>query len=386
MRARGLLLLTLLGASACTTTTTLTPAALAPLRAPAAGDAVVLDAPGGGKVRVDANSRIRFRLTDGRQTPWMPVRDLAPGEDGLFFRYRVPFGQLGALDGADLSPEDHARLLGWQGAEATADPDGVYLVGPAARAALRARAEAPEPLSGRWRTQLPSGAWTGWMDGETLRSALEAGLELESGVLWRDIADAEIKNFSGGKTLGLIIGGAAVIATIAALSKGGCCKGLAAATTETAVRGAYVGTVIAVHHQPVPARLPVRVSDARDPGVAQSDLQEPTSGATRLFTGAARRRADFEVVPSLQTMATLSAPEGLEQTGALSLRFSHAWELGGRGAGRRALGAGGGGPPRSASSASAEPACTYSWTPATAWRCPCRWTWGRGKASCSRPG
>ncbi|MCA9549397.1 MAG: hypothetical protein KC933_05130 [Myxococcales bacterium] len=332
MRGRSPLpVLMLLGATACTTTTAVRPSALAPLHAPVPGDAVVLTSPSGGTVRVDANSRIRFRLADGRQTAWMPVRDLNTGDDGLFVRRRVPLADLTAVDGRGLTDADRDFLEPWEGVQRTSAADGVYLVGAGGRAALRARGEQEAPLSGQWRAQLPDQSWTGWMDGETLLAASRRGLELESGVLWRDITDAEVRNFSGGKTLGLIIGGAAIIAAVAALTDGKPGRVLAETARATA-RVTYMTTVLTVHNRPVHCYRyadPWIDPDAVVDGPVQPSLQEPTSGGTRLFTGVTRRRADIEVVPSLQSMATLSAPEGLEQTAALSLRLAKVWELGG---------------------------------------------------------
>lgn len=337
---RGPLLVLLLPlATACTSTTRVQPAALVPMRNPTSDRAMILKPEEGGKVRVDANSRIRFRRHDGRWTAWMRVGDLNTGQDGLFIRRWVKLKSLPMIEGRNLMDADREHFAHASGVRTSADPQHVLLTRPEGFRTLAARAKSKAPLSGHWRAQLPDQSWTGWMDGATLLAARTDGLELESGVGWQDIAEAEVRNFSGGKTLGLIVGSAAIVATLVALRADGCCHSLGAATAVTSLRtGAYVGSVLSIDNRPIP----YRGGAWRPPSeTLQPNLQESTSGTTRLFSGVTRRRAHLEVVPSLQSMATLSAPEGLEQTGALSLRLAKVWEFGGglRAAGLAAPGA-----------------------------------------------
>ncbi len=327
MRTRLVMLSSAL-ASACTSTTAVTPAALQPLRAPVPGQAAVLQAQGGGRVRLDANSKIRFGLADGQRTPWISVSKLRTSDDGLFIQRTLKLSQVHGLEGADVLDEDLDRLR----LPRAARPHAIYVPGPNVKAALRRLMSGPGTPSGRWRAKLADGSWTGWMQGPALADAHQHGLRLESGVLWAHIAKAEVRNFSGGKTLGLIVGGAAIIATLAALGGGN--KALkthpsaAHIVAHSAARTLYFTSLVLNNPRYTP-----RVSAIRSEG--QDSLQEATSGSTALFSGLTRRRANIEVVPSLQSLATLSAPEGLEQTASLSLRLRKVWELGG---GMRAAG------------------------------------------------
>lgn len=330
MGKRNLLVIGLIATAGCTSTRTISPQGLGPLHSPVAGKAAFLDTSEGGRVRVDANSEVRFTLTTGHKTPWLKARHLRTSEEGLFMGGRVPLSALNGLEACELSQQERTLLPGV--------PDAVsgcrFFGDDAMRDALATLDQAGRVPSGRWRARLPDGGWTAWMRGSALMQAHDRGLVLESGVLWSDIREAEIRNFSGGKTLGLIVVGAAVATAVIALAAAGESPGGSSVGHSDKVvnnvahavhHGLHITAAILNTHQPLPTwRAPLP-----SPSVAQPALRSSTSGSTTLFTGVTRRKATLEVVPSLQSMSTLAAPEGLEQSFALGLRLQQVWEFGG---------------------------------------------------------
>ncbi len=334
MGKQNFVLIGLIATAGCTSTRTITSDGLRPLRHPVSGKAVLLDTPDGGRVRVDANSRVRFTLNGGQKTPWLKARNLRTGSQGLFVGGRVRLGVLDGLEASNLSGSDLASL----GGDPTGAPGCRFFGDTAMGGVLRKLSNAERIPSGRWRARLPDGSWTTWMHGAALMQAHEHGLWLESGVLWSDITEAEVRNFSGGKTLGMIVVGTAVAATVVAIavgSKHGPSGPKVRPASHHGVHhvahslhhGLHITAALLHTHEPLPTwRAPLPPAA---PGVAQPSLYSSTSGSTTLFTGTTRRKATLQVVPSLQTLSTLDAPEGLEQSLALSLRLKEVWEFGG---------------------------------------------------------
>lgn len=177
------------------------------------------------------------------------------------------------------------------------------------------------------RFHLVTGEKTAWLRARSLRTNDDGvfvdGDRKDLGWAWGDIAQAEVKNFSGAKTFALLVGSAAVVATVVALaaaSDGKCCASASVGVAEASLRTAHAAAVLASHGGVGPRADDSAAPDAHDEGAPPV--------AEHLFTGVERRRSVLEVVPSTQAMLPILAPGRYEQSAGVSLRLLDVWELG----------------------------------------------------------
>lgn len=163
-------------------------------------------------VRIDPNSNVRLRRTDGSLTSWVSAGALHLSDDGLFVSARRPVSW-SAIDSAiinELSEEDLLRLRltappGAKVKSATSRyvelrPYGADVRGWLAEF-VKACDEAKAPLPGRWTLSAKKTGLLPVMDGDELRAALDADLEITDGVRWMDLNGADVSNLDGPMTL-----------------------------------------------------------------------------------------------------------------------------------------------------------------------------------------
>ncbi len=306
-------------ATACTTTSAVTTRGVSGLESPTSGEAIYITDEHGAKLRVDPNTLIRFKRTDGAKTPWVRARKLHANGAGVFRIHRLDLDDVESAEIHGLHP-DGVQLLARakpHDAELYEDGELLHLAGPrgsivawvTAYVAHRAdRADASDGAwwardEGRWRFRYPFGGWSTPVDGHALTDAIEDGLDVPVGLAFDDMTGAEVRNFSGSKSLALVVGSAAVIAAIVAAAKSGGGGGGSSGGGGVSAGGrmALATAEVAVHMIDAAARCGRRCAERRrtlpkDALISPMMASPDAIAAQPLFTARARRKSDVEVV------------------------------------------------------------------------------------------
>jgi len=181
------------------------------------GGVVALDTTSGQRTVLTPRSRIRFQRIDGTYTRAVSASDLAVNDEGLFAIHAVRVDEATEAIGCgldDAALEVLARTAP-EGRTPEVSPDGSVRLRGTDGAIYRwlstfmfEMATYRRPL-GRWTFRCPEHGWAarGWTD---LITALDHGIEVTSGLAWRDLHRAEIENMNGGRTVGALVAGTAL--------------------------------------------------------------------------------------------------------------------------------------------------------------------------------
>lgn len=333
-------------ASACTTTSAVDSRGVSRLEVPTSGEAIYISDEHGGKLRVEPNSLIRFKRTDGSKTPWVRARQLHVNGRGVFRIHRLQVDDSRRAEVHGLPPDGVALLKRSKphDAELVSVGEVHRLTGPRgslaawATAYLAHRGDLGAVTDswwanddGKWRFFFPFGAWSTPIDGRALDDAVHNGVTVPVGLAFADMEGAEIKNVSPSKSLALVVGVAGVAAVVAALAVAGADGKLGSGGGNFAVASADVAVHMIGH---VASACAGRCEERRrtlPKGALISPMQHsPDAVAARpLFSGVARRRSDIQVVVASAVGYGVAGEGEVPSTISGAMRIRDLVELGG---------------------------------------------------------
>lgn len=382
---------------------------------PGQSKAMVLQDQKGRPVRLGANAKVRFVCNTGEKTKWVSARKLLMSKQGVHIKVHLPLHRAIRIQFQQLGPEARAFLqqhLGTQ-LDTSSGPNWVLHVTPRLpvgwlrqlfvtvaiphatptdlrwykvyhRIVNRAqdRAHNPEMLRryqasvqmyesrmvhhyfkvtggkslGLWNVSFPGASNLSLQGPELLRS-WQHGVQLYDTLSWKQIHAAQIENLHGPKTLGAIVGTAALAVVIAPFTfalrgLGGASRGssggsgftLAARGIEAAAGAAVSGAAKADRRaqlKQLNRQTKRQLSKKKKhelgksegfptgQGLAQGHLQTPGRSVQSLFTPFEKRRSLFQFVAALDSGVDFIQPNGMESRVFLGFRISEFFTIGG---------------------------------------------------------
>ncbi|HEY1556905.1 MAG TPA: hypothetical protein VGF94_18845 [Kofleriaceae bacterium] len=203
---RRIVLLWLVGATACTSTRQLADPLEPRLRSPGNTSGFAVRTTDRWRGRIDPQAELRFRDARGRWTQTVDANDLRVDQDGAWIEQDGTI--LEAADEIEIAnlPADLARSLAETqpaiGAQLRGDRGGWHLTGESLHAWIDTFfVRAGDAPLGEWRFHVAAG-WVGPVDGDTLTAMLQQrSMPVRTGWRWSDMRAVEVTNVSGAKTL-----------------------------------------------------------------------------------------------------------------------------------------------------------------------------------------